>query len=187
MQKKWKYVHEKIIYSSLLHKSCKLETTQKPINWWIKYKYNINTVEYYPAQHSWISKALCCERYYVQKATSWIIPFIWVSKKAQLIHGDSLEGERGWVWLGRPMKEVCRVMVMFLIGVWVSTCQNSANVFLRFMYYTICKFYLRRKKLQENQTLTIYIQKYWGKNVCLQFTLKCIKKWYGLIDQQRIG
>ena len=44
------------------------------------------------------------------------------------------------------MKEVCRVMVMFLIGVWVSTCQNSANVFLRFMYYTTCKFYPKRKK-----------------------------------------
>lgn len=48
------------------------------------------------------------------------------------------------------MKEVCRVMVMFLIGVWVSTFQKSANVFLRFMYYTTCKFYPKRKKLQEN-------------------------------------
>lgn len=167
MQKKWKYVHEKIIHSSLLHKSCKLETTQKPINWWIKYKYNTNTIQiqWNTTQHN-IAES---KKHYAVKDTMFkklqAEDFIWVSKKAQLIHGDSLEGERGWVWLGRPMKEVCRVMVMFLTGVWVSTCQNSANVFLRFMYYTICKFYLKRKKLQENWTLTIYIQKYWGKNV----------------------
>lgn len=93
------------------------------------------------------------------------IPFFWSLEQAKLVFGEKKSKQRLPLkeedrnWPGRGRRELLGVMVIFCIsiGVWITEVyillKTHRMLTIRFTYFILCKFYLKRKK---------HVNKYWA-------------------------